>query len=297
MKKIILIFVVLTAFSSLLLAQKEMTVDKSFENIKTLRIKLVLGDCLLEKSADSRTQIHLVYSADEGFEPRFSESGGRLTIEEKFYGHDNDGDFHWTVRIPDKMRVDLESATGNISVRGVELEIEGNTGTGNIEIEEANGDFELNTGTGNITTEKSKGDFELNTGTGQVVVEDCQGDFDVNSGTGKVIAKNLTIEREAEFHSGTGSAEMTAPSGKDFDLEINSGTGDAVLDMQGKSLEGYFEFQAHSRKGEIICPEKFDKEEEYGENGETYLRKSFTRGKETPRYFISTGTGEAELRK
>jgi len=130
-----------------------------------------------------------------------------------------------------------------------------------------------------------------------VVVEDCQGDFDVNSGTGKVIAKNLTIEREAEFHSGTGSAEMTAPSGKDFDLEINSGTGDAVLDMQGKSLEGYFEFQAHSRKGEIICPEKFDKEEEYGENGETYLRKSFTRGKETPRYFISTGTGEAELRK
>jgi len=298
MKNITFVLVILLTLSGLLPAQKELTVDKTFENIKTLRIKLVLGDCLLKKSADSRVRIQLVYSRDdESFEPRFSESGSRLTLEEKFYGHDGGGYYHWTVEVPAAVKVDLESATGGISIDGAELEIDGNTGTGRIEISNAIGEFDLNTGTGNISAKNSNGEFDLNSGTGRVLVEDCRGNFDVNSGTGKVKGVNLIIESEAEFNSGTGSAEMTAPSGKDFDLQLNSGTGDAVLDMQGNALEGYFEFQAHSRKGEIISPEKFDKEEEYGENGDTYLRKSFTRGKETPRYFISTGTGEAELKK
>jgi Toastrack DUF4097 len=298
MKNTIIIYVVLLTLSGLLLAQKEMTVDKTFDNIKSLRIKLVLGDCLLEKSTDTRIQIHLTYSDDnEGFEPDFSVNGSRLTVKEKFYGHDQGGNYHWRVQVPAGVKIDLESATGNIGIDGAEVEIDGNTGTGDIEIRNASGDFELNTGTGGISVEKSHGEFELNSGTGRVLVEDCQGNFDVNSGTGKVKGVNLVIDSEVEFNSGTGSAEISAPAGKEFDLQINSGTGDAVLDMQGKSLEGYFEFRAHSRKGKVICSEKFDKVEEYGENGDTYLRKSFTRGKETPRYFLSTGTGEAELKR
>jgi hypothetical protein len=298
MKTKTLILIIIFSMSSILLAQKEMTIDKTFENIKTLRLKLVLGNCLLKKSADSRIHVHLIYTQDEkNFEPRFSESGNRLTLEEKFYGRDGGGDYHWTVQIPAGLEVDLESATGGITIDGAELEIDGNTGTGGIEINNAIGKFELNTGTGGIKVKNSQGEFELNSGTGRVLVEDCRGEFDVNSGTGKVEGNNITIEFDSEFNSGTGSAEISAPSGQDFDLQINSGTGDAVLDMQGKALEGYFEFQAHGRKGEIISPEKFDKEEEYGENGETYLQKSFTRGKGTPRYFISTSTGQAELKK
>ena len=84
--------------------------------------------------------------------------------------------------------------------------------------------------------------------------------------------------------------------GDDFDLRLNSGTGDAVLDMKKQPLAGYFEFRAHARRGEIECPEKFDTEEKGGSDNDEYVLKSFTRGKKSPRYFISTGTGTAELK-
>jgi hypothetical protein len=295
--KTIILFIIFS-LSSILLAQEEMDVDKTFKNIKSLRIKLVLGNCVLKKSADADVHVHLLYTRDDQrFEPRFIESGNRLTLEEKFYGHDGDGKYQWTVQIPAGLEVDLESATGGIRVEGAELEIDGNTGTGGIKINDASGKFELSTGTGGIEAKNSQGEFELSSGTGGVLIEECQGNFDVSSGTGKVKGVTITIESDAEFNSGTGSVEITAPAGKDFDLEINSGTGDAILDMQGKALEGYFEFTAHARTGKIISPEKFDQETTYGENDEKYLQKSFTRGKATPRYFISTGTGDAELKK
>ncbi len=285
-------------FSGFLLAQQEKTVDKTYENIKSIKLKLVLSQCEIKKSPDSRVHVHVVYSRGKDYEPRFSEHSGRLTLEEKFRDHDEgEGSSGWTVEVPAGLEIDLKTATGNISVSGVTLDIEVKSGTGNIEVTDAGGEYELSSGTGNIRVENSRGTFDLSSGTGDVVAEDCAGDFEVSSGTGKVEGRKITIDSDADFSSGTGDAKVTQPAGKDFKLEINSGTSDAVLDLQGKKVEGYFEFRAHARKGRIISPEKFDDEKEYQENGNSYVRKSFTRGGDKPQYFISTGTGEAELKK
>jgi len=90
--------------------------------------------------------------------------------------------------------------------------------------------------------------------------------------------------------------EVSRPQGEDFDLSVSSGTNDATLDMDGLPIEGYYEFSASARSGDIDCPIDFDREEEYDE-GDDNVRKSFTRGKKTPRYYISTGTGTAELKR
>jgi len=166
-----------------------------------------------------------------------------------------------------------------------------------LEIEDASGRFKLNTGTGSIEVSDSNGDLDLNSGTGRVKIYDCTGDFDVNSGTGGVYAKNITIENDADFNSGTGDAEVTKPMGEDFDLSLNSGTGDAVLDMDGQPIKGYFEFTVNARRGRIVCPIEFDDENEYDDGNEDYIRKSFTKGGKTPRYYISSGTGKAELER
>ena len=67
--------------------------------------------------------------------------------------------------------------------------------------------------------------------------------------------------------------------------------------MKGQELKGYFEFQIQEGSGKIRCPEKFDNEEEYQKGNRTYLKKSFTRGDANSRYYISSGTGDAELKK
>jgi hypothetical protein len=221
-----------------------------------------------------------------------------LTLEESFGDHHGDGSKpQWTVKVPAGIEIDLNSATGSMTVSAKKLDMEGNSGTGNIEVNDSSGKFELSSGTGDIVVKNSNGKFELNSGTGNVLVENSKGDFEVNSGTGNVEGNSITIEADAEFNSGTGDVMVSKPAGNNFKLELNSGTNDAILDFQGKKIEGYFEFRAHTRKGDIISPVKFDNEKEYRENGNSYIIKSFTRGKDKPQYFISTGTGEAELKK
>jgi hypothetical protein len=281
-----------------LFAQREERVEKAYADKDEVNIKLVLGDCHIGKSNDNRIHVHLVYTySDDQFEPKFKERGRKLTLEEKFHGDNPRGYSSWTVDVPEGMEIDFKSATGDLLLEGIDAEIDGNTGTGEIEIREAKGEFDLNTGTGNVDVTNSEGEFDLNSGTGNVRLENAKGNFDANSGTGDVEASNITIEYEGDFNSGTGDVEVVSPKGEDFDLTVSSGTDDAVLIMKGSPIEGYFEFTSHARKGRIDSPVKFDEEEEYWQGDNEYVRKSFTKGKETPRFYIKTGTGRAVLKR
>ena len=292
-----IIFSMLMSIS--LLAGPEEKIEKTFEKKENIRFKLVLGDLELKKSSDNRIHVHLVYSygSDVTYEPKLEERGNRLYLEEKTRGKNVKGYSKWTVSIPDDIEIDFKSATGDLVVSGLDLEIDGNTGTGDIDISHAKGEYDVNTGTGNVDVYDSEGEFDLNSGTGKVRVENCKGNFDVNSGTGDVEGKGLFIEFEGNFSSGTGDAEVEFPDGGDFELSLSSGTDDAVLNMSGKPIQGYFEFRCHARKGRIISPVNFDIEEEYEANDQTYLKKSFTKGNEAVKIYIKTGTGTARLNK
>ena len=299
-KIIISLFVFLSFMVSVaLLAAPEEKVDKTFGKKDEIRFKLVLGDCQLKKSSDGSIHVHLVYSyePDMSFEPLIRERGGTLYLEEKMRGNNPKGYSTWTVEVPDDIEIEFKSATGSLTVEGLKIEIDGSTGTGDIELSQVKGEFDLSTGTGDVEAYDSEGEFELSSGTGNVKIKNCKGNFDASSGTGDVKAEGLTLELDGEFSSGTGDAEVSFPDGTDFELKVSSGTDDAILDMNGKQVKGYFEFTCHARRGRIVCPVKFDKEEEYKDNDQTYLRKSFTQGKDVPKVYVKTGTGSARLNK
>ena len=299
-KIIISLFVFLSFMVSVaLLAAPEEKVDKTFAKKDEIRFKLVLGDCQLKKSSDGSIHVHLVYSyePDMSFEPLIRERGGTLYLEEKMRGNNPKGYSTWMVEVPDDIEIEFKSATGSLTVEGLKLEIDGSTGTGDIELSQVKGEFDLSTGTGDVEAYDSEGEFELSSGTGNVKIKNCKGNFDASSGTGDVKAEGLTLELDGEFSSGTGDAEVSFPDGTDFELKVSSGTDDAILDMNGKQVKGYFEFTCHARRGRIVCPVKFDKEEEYKDNDQTYLRKSFTQGKDVPKVYVKTGTGSARLNK
>ena len=298
-KSIILLPIFLGLMMSLnLFAQGEEEIKKTYQNKEEVKIKLGLGDCLIEKSRDSSIHVHLVYTyEEEKFEPRFREKERRIILQEKFHGNNPRGYSKWTIAVPEDTEIDFNSATGDLFIEGITAEVDGSTGTGNIEIKDAKGEFDVSTGTGNVEVTDSEGEFEVSSGTGDVRIEGCKGNFDASSGTGDVEAYDITIEDEGDYSSGTGDVDVVLPKGDDYDLTASSGTDDAILDMKGKTVEGYFEFIAHARKGKITSPLKFDDEEEYWEGDNKYVRKSFTKGKETPRFYIKTGTGRAILKR
>jgi DUF4097 and DUF4098 domain-containing protein YvlB len=293
--KTFLVVVLGFVFSSSLFSQQE--INKSFDK-KDIRIKLVLGNCNVVKSDNNKINVHLNYTYDdEKFEPIIREKNRYIELREKFHGDNPRGYSKWIIEVPNELDINFESATGDLILTDVDIEIDGNTGTGEIELTNSKGFFDLNTGTGRIEVIHSEGEFDLNSGTGKVIVEDSKGNFKLNSGTGKVEAIHITIEDEGDFNCGTGDVEVVAPKGTGFDLTVSSGTNDAILDMDGISLEGYFEFSAQKRRGHIDSPIKFDEEDEYEQGDQTYLRKSFTKGSDYTRFYIKTGTGKAKLKK
>jgi hypothetical protein len=281
-----------------LLAAPEKEIQKTFAPKEELKLKFALGDCRIEKSSDGQIHVHLVYSYEdsEAFEPRLEERARAIYLEEKFHRNNPQGYSKWTVAVPDNTEINFNSGTGDLTISGSTAKIDGNTGTGDIQADNTKGKFKLNSGTGDVDVHGSEGEFKLNSGTGRVRIENSNGNFNANSGTGDVKAHGLTIEYEGNFNSGTGDVEVSFPKGEDFDLTASSGTGDAVVNMQGQPIQGYFEFTAQARRGRIVSPVKFDKEEEYMERDNKYLLKSFTKGKKSPRVYIKTGTGTAKLK-
>ena len=289
------LFILLTMSSSVF-AQKE--IKKVFEKQDKIKMKLALGSLIINKSTDDKIHVFLEYTYDDNsFEAVFIEKKRYLLIEEKLYGSNPRGYSKWKLEVPKGIKIDFNTATGDFTAEGINIEIDGNTGTGDIELIKSVGTYKLNTGTGEIMVKLSEGEFKLNTGTGKVNIEASKGSFNANTGTGDVEAEDITILDDASFNSGTGAVLVKAPKGDDFILTINSGTNDAILDMAGQNLQGYFELTANKRRGRIKSSVKFDNEEEYGNGDGTIIRKSLTRGEKSPEYYISTGTGKAELRE
>jgi len=298
--KLIIIFCLIAGVTANILAGTEKKISKNFSNIESVKCNFALGNVEIQKSSDNKVYVSVAFThIKKCFEPVMSVRGKKLVLEEKFSDNDNEnnGYSNWMISLPKGTKIKINTGTGDIIIKNVGVKVEANTGTGTIEISDSKGEFEMNTGTGNIDLINGNGEFDLNTGTGHVSIADTKGEFKANSGTGSVKAENVFVIFEGEFNSGTGNVKVVSPKGEEFDLSLNSGTGDAVLYMKGQPLNGYFEMRCNARKGKIISPVKFDKEKEYDKGNQKRLEKSFTKGSKKRRFFISTGTGKAVLKK
>jgi len=293
MKKLIFVIMILSIFVF------GKNINKTYSGIDELEIELVLSSCEIIKSNDTKIHVNVEYTYNEDvYKVVFKEKTDKLVVEEKFEDNDdNDGESIWKISIPDGMEVEFSSATGCLTLKGINAKLEGSSGTGCLTGENLSGKYELGSGTGNIEVTDSEGDFELNSGTGNVKISNSKGEFDANSGTGKVIAENIIILDSADMGSGTGKVIVINVQGKEFELEISSGTGNVELDLDGKKLDGHYILESRDKKGRIVSPFKIENTEEIDEGDSKRIRKSFTIGKSNTEISLSSGTGKVVLKK
>jgi DUF4097 and DUF4098 domain-containing protein YvlB len=271
------------------------------------------------------------------FEYEMRKSGKTLVIKEKWGRggrHKNmSGDVSWTLTVPADTEIEFSTASGDITASGLTKSIEASTASGDIDlkdmeadidistasgsaelvnlkgnidistasgdidIEDSSGDIELSTASGDIDATGVSGEFDLGAASGDISISDARGIFDVGCASGDIDATGVTIEGSSEFSTASGDVEVSLAVTCEYDLELSAASGDVVLDYNGNKVKGFFEFTAHKRRGKIVCPFDFDEEEEFEQNGETYVRKSFSRGGDTPEIELSTASGKAVLKK
>jgi len=302
MKKLIYISFLITILASTIFlnlsATEKQEITKTFDKKASIVMRFVSGDCHVKKGSGDKIEVHLVYRIDppDAFEPVFQEKSDELVWKECFHGSSS-GSSTWTLIVPDGIEIQFKSASGDFEVVDLTCEIKVNTASGDVSIENTDGEFRVNTASGDVTVDNSKGEFDINTASGEIDVKSGSGEYSLSTASGDIDGKKIIIKEESSFSAASGDVYVELAKSSTHNLKLSSASGDAILNFNGKLIQGYFELTAKVHNGQIKSPFKFENEEEFYRNDQLYVTKSFTKGKDAPKIRISTASGKAELRE
>lgn len=316
-------------------AESGENVREEYDGVTSLDLNTVSGDCVIQTHGSSKAIVELYYDVDpEGaFRYRITNRRGKLVIKERWGRGSSSGDVRWTLTVPEGVGIEFSAASGDLDASGPLGSVEASTASGDIEIEKVSGDMDISTASGDVTivgadgekdistasgnidlqnsggevklstasgdikVDGAQGDMRLSTASGEIEVSDTRGGFKLSCASGEITARNVTIEDASSFSTASGEVEVILAETSKHDLELSTASGDVTLDYNGHSVEGFFEFEARKRRGRITCPFDFDTEEEFEENGRTYVRNTFTRNGDLPEVILHTASGSIALRK
>ena len=298
-----------------LFAQKE--VSKSFTGIKKIRMTTASGNCEIKKSADAGVTVDIKYTYnDDDYEPSITQEGDRLVIKEKFHGQSSHGSADWKLTVPDNLEIQFTTGSGHVEAAGLALdltattgsgnliftnlkgEVNSNTGSGDVELENVNGTISATSGSGHFRVNKSSGELTLTSGSGNLRLKDSKAAFRVTTGSGDVTGETISIDGSSSFTTGSGDTEVTLAASPKHDLSLTSGSGNASLNFNGNEIKGEIVMKASKKHGKINAPFDFDKTEEIDAwKDNITVQKTVVKGSSTPHILVSTGSGDATLKK
>ena len=293
-------------------------VNRTFSGIKKINLSTASGDIILAKGSNKEVSVKVKFTySTKDYEPIFDQDGSTLILKETFAKRNSaNGSSNWTLTIPDGLDVKINSGSGNIEATGLEVSVNSNTGSGDYNWTNVSGDSKINTGSGDIKIDQHTGDIDVNAGSGNIAVTQAtgsvranagsgdlsfsmiKGGVSANSGSGNIKARDLTLTAKGAFNTGSGDVLVVLSAPLAYNLSVNSGSGDAIVDLKGSKLEGKLVMTANKKNGEIKAPFTFDKTETIDDEGSNErIRKTVQLGSSTVEVKIGTGSGTAEVRK
>ena len=116
-----------------------------------------------------------------------------------------DVDVHFTIKVPKRCDVRIESMGGKVTIEGVEGRLSGKTMGGALELARVKGDIDLETMGGSVRVEDSEAEGKVHTMGGEVVIRNVKGNLRGSTMGGGVTYDNVT----GRSASSAGKEEMT----------------------------------------------------------------------------------------
>lgn len=195
-----------------------------------------------------------VASSDEDEPVALDRSGNLVSLRITGPGM-NDADYILTV--PSWLPVSATSMSGDISIRGVQAEINAETGSGDLAVEGGSGNVSLQSVAGSVTLTGASGHLTANAVNGDVTVKEASGDFTGRSVSGTIELSRVSFSSvEAStvngdvrydgpivdngryrFSTHSGDLTVAVPAGANATVSISTFQGDFVSDFP-ISLQG-----------------------------------------------------------
>jgi len=211
--------------------------------------------------------------------------------------------------------IELNTASGDIYLQGIKGELKTITASGNVKMEDidaktsvsvASGDvgimnsmqdLKISTASGNVKIIGAKSRVKVSVASGDITLTNFVGACDINTASGDINASKVELTEKSSLITASGDMALELSKSLENDLSLTSASGNITLNYNGNPVKGYFEFTAREKKGRIVSPYKFDKEEVVEIDETQYDKKSFTLGSDSPKVMLKTSSGTIKLEK
>jgi hypothetical protein len=166
-----------------------------------------------------------------------------------FWNWSNDLQVEFTIEVPQRYNLHLNTSGGNVSVSAVEGTVEGETSGGNVDMSGVTGEVEFSTSGGNISAQDCTGKVHMETSGGNIGVNGVSGDVDVSTSGGNVKVGGVKGKVHAETSGGDvvvsvkgenkgvfaetsgGSIRIEVPKSLAANIDAETSGGDVVCDL------------------------------------------------------------------
>jgi hypothetical protein len=178
---------------------------------------------------------------DNPIEFEFNQSGNNVEITSNYRHRNkhNQSSAKLILQVPQKYNVGFTTMGGDVNIKNVEGELDGQTMGGDLTLSNLKGNLRLTTMGGEISLKDSEVDGTVKTMGGEVLVENVKGDVNASSMGGKVRqinveGKNKSIGKEVNISTMGGELEIDkAPNG----AKLKTMGGDINVNNVGKFLD------------------------------------------------------------
>jgi DUF4097 and DUF4098 domain-containing protein YvlB len=119
-----------------------------------------------------------------------------------FFNWSSDLDVEFTIEVPLKYSLHLNTSGGNVNVATVEGTVTGETSGGNVDMKGVKGELDFSTSGGNISADDCTGKVHMETSGGNITISSITGDVDVSTSGGNVKVSSVNGKVHAETSGG-----------------------------------------------------------------------------------------------
>lgn len=173
-------------------------------------------------------------------ELKIEQTGKKLNVLVKrtgFFKPDCEVDL--TIKAPKTAGLDLDTGSGDITVKGTKGDLNFDVGSGNVNVEAEIHKLKGDTGSGNVSIKGLTKGGELDVGSGNLsltfTTAPTTGTLKINAGSGSaIIALPTTTKYYTVFSAGSGklTTELAETPKSNFKISMDSGSGDLTIKKQ-----------------------------------------------------------------
>jgi hypothetical protein len=169
----------------------EARIDTTFAFDKTGAVNLTAlsGDIVVTGWSRGEIRIHAVGEEDN---LRFSGTSSRVTLE--VGGSRRGGDTRFEVTVPYGARINAQTRSGDVSVRGTRGPVEIHTQNGDIDVDEVMTRLDVTCLSGDITARNIGGDVTIYSTNGEVTLSDVRGGVDIVTVSGDIDLRGIAAK-------------------------------------------------------------------------------------------------------